>query len=422
MKSIKKAFFITTVLFLSCVKLFASPAAINFENLPKKDEKFTEIMTNFLNVFPSIANSDLMNKDKHTAELQIANELYDYLNNKKKLNYDEQLTKLLAMRCLYNFDYVTYEEVENEYKKINKKFSKNAEQHWIYGNFLTTTGKCVDGKSELEKYLDMKNNQIGSFFLQDYAYTQFMCNMPLNAYYTITNGQNIPEENIQNQQLLNIIKNQLKDSSSSVQYENNQVWKLIKKDDEYIDIYSTMLGVSIPCKNNWNLRITPFSSTSPAMCYFIPNDFKLNDKNLSIAVVMFLYPKSIYSEDVKQNYINSNPIINQENVKIDKTEFEKYTYEDLYKYNDERKGARGYYYFGTINPSQFSGARCEHPFNMQETLIKQEGGNTSYYAIAPTQKHLQEPIHVVILVDSCNAVAEETIQLLDDIFSKTIME
>lgn len=421
MKSIKKNLFITLILTVSCLKLFASPAAINFDNL-SKDEQFVELFTNFENVFSSIANPDIGNKSKYEEELKIVNDLYSYLNIKKKLNYDEQITKLLTMRCLYNFDDITFDSVEKEYKKINKKFSKNPEHHWIYGNFLVSSGKCIEGKKELEEYLDMKNYMVGSFFLQDYAYAQYLCNLPIHAYYTITNGGVIPEENIQNQSLLKMIKNQIKESSSSEKYETDQVWKLSKKDDGYIDVYSTMLGVSIPCKGEWNLKLTPFTSNSGALCYITPNDLKLNDKKLSISLILIFFPDSIYQNDLKEKYLNQYPIINKENVKIDKTEFEKYTFEDLSKYNDDRKGLRGYLYFGTIMPSPFSGARCEHEIDLQKLMQENEGEEAIYYRIANTQNHLKEPIHVVILVDSCNAVSEETIKLLDDIFSKTIME
>ena len=45
-----------------------------------------------------------------------------------------------------------------------------------------------------------------------------------------------------------------------------------------------------------------------------------------------------------------------------------------------------------------------------------------YYAITPSQKRLQEPLIVLILVDSCNAFIEQTDQLLSELFSKAVFD
>ena len=129
--------------------LFASPAAINFENLPQ-DEDFKGLYLAFEMSYDSIRTLDFQHKDSKTAYLDAAENLYGYLNKKKKTNYDEDLLKLLTMRCLYNFDKIPSAQVENFYSKIDKKYSKNAGHHWIYGNFLISQGKTSAGRDELE--------------------------------------------------------------------------------------------------------------------------------------------------------------------------------------------------------------------------------------------------------------------------------
>ena len=239
--------------------------------------------------------------------------------------------------------------------------------------------------------------------------------MPFNALYSLTNGGTIPEEIIKNQQLLSMIKNNIKDSSSTENYELNQVWKISGEEEGYNFIYSTMLGISFPCKGNWSLNYNQFANGKPAMCIFNIDGFSLNDKPAGISLVMLIYPQSINSESAINKMLNSFKIIKKENAQIDKKSFVKYTYEDLEKYNDARKGSRGYIYTATINPGEWTGARCEHAVDFS-TINANEG--SSFYAVSPSQNRLQEPVTVFMLVDSCNALIEQTDQLLNELFSK----
>ena len=103
----KLLIFVCVLLFIS-VSVFASPAAINFENLPK-DEKFEKLFLDFGNFYNSIKYPDFKNKDTKKDALKAANSLYTYLQNKNKANYDECLLALLTGRCLYIFDDVEFE-------------------------------------------------------------------------------------------------------------------------------------------------------------------------------------------------------------------------------------------------------------------------------------------------------------------------
>lgn len=413
-----KKFLLSVSVILSLVfTAAASPAAINFDNLPK-DDKFQALFLDFGNAYYSISYSDFNNKDAKKDDLKAANALYSYLKKKKKANYDERLLKLLAGRCLYNYDEVKFSDVEKDFNALEKDFPENAEHHWIYGNFLVSAGKTLDGKNELEKYMDMKNYYIGSYFIESYAYAQLMCDMPFNAYYTITNGNSIPEESIQNQQLLGLIKNRLKDSSLNEKYEANQVWKISQEEEGYNYIYSTMYGISFPGKGSWNLTYKHSEEGNPAMCIFGIDGFTLNERPASISMVMIVYPQSIYSEANKTNLLKSLNIIKKETVEIDKKSFEKYTYEDLTKYTDARNGSRGYVYASTIEPGKWSEARCEHAADLSKLTNNSGSDSPGYYAMAPSYKRLQEPVTVIIFVDSCNALIEETDQLLNELFSK----
>jgi len=419
----KKVFIVICLLLVIIYgNVLASPAALNFDNLPEGDATFEELFLAFGNAFNAISYCDIQNKAEKLDELETAKNLLAYLDNKAQnqpLNYDEEILSLLVMRCLYNFDEIPSEKIENLFLSLNEKYPDKAEHHWIYGNFVASMGNAIKAKTELETYMKMKNYYINHFFISDYSYVQYLCGMPLNAYYTITNGGNISENEVNDQQKLFLIKNTIKEPSLENQYSANEVWRFSGKEDDFYYLYSTMLGISFPVKGDWNVQYSQFSQTSPAMCMIKVNDFTLNEKPLSITILILAYPESFYTDDIKANVLNGFPITTTESIEIDEEIFTKSTYEDLSKYNDARKGAKGYIFSGKIEPLGFDGARVEHEIDLYSLVQNRENkSNPTYYAFTPTYKRIDEPMNYIILVDSCNVIAEETQDLINELFEK----
>ena len=73
-----------------------------------------------------------------------------------------------------------------------------------------------------------------------------------------------------------------------------------------------MLGISVPVKGEWGLRLDSFTKEHPAFCIVTPNDLTLGGKPISISIILMVYPESLYSESVKQKQLNSLPITKKE--------------------------------------------------------------------------------------------------------------
>ena len=419
----KKVFIVICLLLVIIYgNVLASPAALNFDNLPEGDATFEELFLAFGNAFNAISYCDIQNKAEKLDELETAKNLLAYLDNKAQnqpLNYDEEILSLLVMRCLYNFDEMPSEKIENLFLSLNEKYPDKAEHHWIYGNFVASMGNAIKAKTELETYMKMKNYYINHFFISDYSYVQYLCGMPLNAYYTITNGGNIPENEVNDQQKLFLIKNTIKEPSLENQYSANEVWRFSGKEDDFYYLYSTMLGISFPVKEDWNVQTGGLDDNKAIISMISISDFQLNGNPLGISLLIMAYPESIYSENVKEKLLSGFPIINTENIKIDNKEFTEYTYENLEQYNDARNGARGYIFTGKIDLQGFDGARVEHEIDLYSLIQNRENkSNPTYYAFPPTYKRIDEPMNYIILVDSCNVIAEETQDLINELFEK----
>ncbi len=418
-KTVLSAFAIFAVCVFVSVKVQATPAALNFDKLPK-DEKFQELFLAFGNAYETLQSFAYNQKEAVSKELSDAKNLYDFLNSKKKTNYDEDVLKLLVMRCLYNFDEISSSEMEQAFLKINKKYSKKAEHHWIYGNYLTSAVRTLDGKKELEKYLDMKKGRVTSFFLNDYAYALFLCGMPLDAYYTLTNGGNIPKDKIENQGLLRAIESKIENSSSSENYSVEQIWRVSQPEDGFRHIYSTMLGISFPVKEEWKLKFTAFDSENPASCYIGVDGFSIGDDKVSITIIILAYPESIYSEEHLERLLNRPDLASKKDVEISNKKFKKYTFENPSVYQDIRQGLLGYLYTAKIEPGEFWGSLCEHPTDFSK--LNEEESGLSLFRMKPSKKRLEESVNFFILVDSCKALENETQKLIDELLGKAVFD
>ena len=415
----------------ACIIVFAvyfvpaSPAAIKFDNV-MKNEKFDKILLDFGNAYYSIRYFDSTNKKAKKNDLKAANALYTYLLAENNLNYDEKLLELLTARCLYNYDELKYGDVEKIFTDLNKAFPEKSEHHWVYGNFLATTGKSLEAKSELEKYMEMNDNLINEYFLEDYAYSLYLCLMPVSALHAITNGGTIPDNEIRNQDFLNMIKEQIKESSSEESYETKHVWRMSRLEDGYHYLYSTMLGISFPCKPSWGVTISPFTLFEPAMAMITIDDFSLDGSSVTISLALMAFTAEQDSDFGKEIMLSSMNIIKKESEEISGKIFEKYICEDLSRYTDSRQGARGYVYSAAIEPGQWSSSKCEHAVDWQSIFNskkeKESPEKAVYYHLEPAQNRLQEPVTFLIFVDSCNALADETEKLLSELFSKSVFD
>lgn len=417
----KKIVLIVALSTLALVQAFTSPAAVDFSRLPK-DEKFSAYMMDFVNKSYYQIRNPSQNKEDKSSQIKATEEFYNYLNSAGNVDYNQRVLKLLLMRCLYNYDVLSSSKIQEEFDYLEKNFSDNAEHHWVYGNFLLSTGKNVAGRNELEKYMQMKNYNVNRFLIEDYAQAQMYCGRHISALYAITNGGRIPEENVENQNFLGMLKQNIEETSVENTYEQKEFWKVSQEQkDGYRYVYSTMLGISLPCKGTWNLNLGPYTPGKPVFCRLGPNDFTIDGNSIGINMLVFAYPETIYNDSIKQGYIKDLPVINKEEVKIDGKVFEKYTFQDLTKYNDIRKGSKGYLYFGKIVPDQFSGARCEQDIDFEQMNIP-GGPKPSFYKITPSKKRFAEPLHIIILVDSCVALEKQTADLVEEILSKSVFE
>ena len=174
----KKIFLLAMLVLISVGSAFASPAAINFDEVILEDEERKALVVDFLNSYDAVSYYEIDGEAKKQDELNKTKALYEHLKKIKKPTCDQELLELLTLRCLYNYDWVSAKDVVKKYEAITKKYKKNAEVHWIYANFLTYSTKQIDALDEFELYLELNDNMANEYFMKDYAYCQLDSGMP----------------------------------------------------------------------------------------------------------------------------------------------------------------------------------------------------------------------------------------------------
>jgi len=417
----KKIYALILIVSIAVSGVFSNPYAIDYSKLPQ-DEECMQLVDDFLSSYNYICQYSFDHLEDYKNYFLTAETLYNYLCKIKKPNYDEELLKLLTLRCIYNSDQVQFKDVEKLFKKINKKYSKNAEHHWIYGNFLVTCGRAESGQEELNTYLKMKDYYVSQYWMSDYAYSLTISFQYLKAYYALTNGGQIDEADV-DPWILRIIKENIEESSLDKEYTNEQVWRLSGEKDGYYYLYSTALGVSFPVKGSWEISLQPISKEKPAFANITVDDFKIKNNPVNITVLLLFVPQSVdynFSEEVIA--FNSSSTRVEEDLVLANQNFKKITYENPDIYNDDRKGFRSFLYVADIVPEKFSGAKCEHPFYPAAKKSQSSNDSVVYYSFPHTLTRLNEPVRVYVLVDSCAALSKETDKLMEDLFAHAVFK
>ena len=99
-----------------------------------------------------------------------------------------------------------------------------------------------------------------------------------------------------------------------------------------------------------------------------------------------------------------------------------YTYENPELYNDDRKGMKLVFLIFTVPYNEFSGISFEKQVDFSNSFSDENSGNVKYFQFKKQLKRLDTPVTCLILLDSCNAVFEESQAWMESILNESIFE
>lgn len=422
----KKFILLLCSLFVIGSLSFASPATLNFSNLSEERLPMDQYVM-FMNYYEVLKYPAMQVDEEFEKALVNAEKFNESLKKLKKPNYDESLLRLIVLRCLYNYDRVTSKDVEDFYNALNKKYKNKAEHHWVYGNYLGTTFSNLKAMEEMQTYMEMVDYSVNPFFMSDMAYISLLSGCPISALDELTIGGQVPAESLY-PDLYKAIQGQIKTSDPKKSYSAEEIWKMGCRLNEPEDLrfFSTMLGVSLPLKEDWGINAMGYSD-DVAIVLLTPPAFKVKKDNITIQILITLTRKNSKKKNRIDPFANlKNPVLLNEKQEVRSLTFDVYKDEDPEVYNDDvRKGAVRYVYIGTTDHQDNNGMSVEYPLDMEKIYKKSannENGINKYFSQKPAYLRFNEEFDVVILVDSCKAVEKQTEELMKDFMTHVVFE
>lgn len=406
----KKVFVLILLSLSMAIPAFSNLKAVNGDKLPLKDEVFSEKSTLFMENFNYSSDYHFdwrFNKPKEQV-IDEVKDFYEYLGTVKKSNYDVKLLRLITMRCLYNLDAISSDEIKDYADQLKKKYKKDFRTWWIYGNFLSTTTLISDAYDEFMEAMRITDGYVNSYFLRDYVYVCHISGNIKHGWLALNQLAEMDGIPIEEEYFYDLYAQRIVFPKVTDNYSKEEVWKVDSKKDGTFKIFSTLVGVSVPAKPEWSVYLFEFEKGQTALTV-APERFTAND-GTKIGVTSLLMASAnenayeMYKSIVQKRY--ETPV-KASTKKIGNIEFEVFEGEDMNSYVDVRNGQRGIYLIGKIPYNEKSGIGLESstsfPLNQDE-----ESNGPRYFKVNPVLDRIPETVTVMLMLDSCNAIYKDS--------------
>lgn len=354
---------------------------------------------------------------------------FDSFLSKQKLNsYDLQLLSAIVKMNLYNFDEINYSDVDEYLNQIKEKYPDEYRTWWITAFFYNGASPYrafdeITKAEELRGGLTRMDNFVIDF-LADYIYIALTCGMNQHANYALSCMCNFTKRDPESFSSYEMLKSRMIETSIENSYQNNEVWNVTKIDDK-LYIESTLLGVSIKTDENQQGTIFGFENGFSYVILQSPV-FKIGENNTTTTTLAIYFYAGKSEAEVNES-MNRTVQKNDPNAKVTPlgnyqiNDFlaHYYTYENPEIYNDERNGLKLEFLIFTVPYNEFSGISFERQVDFSNSYTD---GNVKYFQFKKQLKRLDTPVSCLILLDSCNAVFEESRAWMESILNESIFE
>lgn len=410
--------------------VFAQSAANKKNKLPTKKEFKIQYDLFLENEHYSDHWSQKWNYEK--PKDTVAQELKDFdaYLTVQKANYELELLDFIVKTYLYNLDEIGHKDVIAYGEALKEKYPKEYRTWWIMGRFYASSSPNYIFP-EFETACKMrggvaKKDEWAVPFLWDYIYSCNMAGMKIHAreglhYYCQYTGTK-PEDYY----LYSLLYSDLAVTSVDQSYDLYDTWHFDVEGNE-ARIISTLLGVSIPANEEWNVKATGYEK-GRSFISISSEPMKISDNSnthVTFTIIAFTNIDKNELERIANSSMtrDEGKIIKKETFSSNGIIATRYVYENPKHYSDERNGMKGITLTFSVPYNEFSGLSFEHPIDYSK---RKSNGQTedgmSYYSMKPDLNRLESNIYFLISLDACNACFEEAEAWMNSILEGAIFE
>jgi hypothetical protein len=336
-------------------------------------------------------------------------------------NVDLRLFDLVLLGYLYNLDSPgAAARIEAEGARARADFPAEYRVPWLLGEFLAGAARPVEAVREFEAALAL-GQPPGGFppaFHEDLAGAYFYARMYRNAmveYEVAAAGREIRPEDYH---VYGPIAEAFQAPDLDAEYANTAIWDLDVLDDGY-RLTSRAMGISIPVKPSWKLRLTGYSQRR-AIAMLTPDRLKSPaGTSIGISLLFWLSVEDMSYDDFVLELLKDFKVTARELRTVNGIDFEVYTWEDPSKYGNIG-GAIGYYVFARLPAPSKPGLRIEYP----RKIPKATGSGPSYLQLgeASILDRFDREVYLGVMMDSCHDIFPQASELFWQLLASTVLE
>lgn len=428
----KKVFSVLLILLFTSAAVTAQVFALNESQLPS-DKEFVSKYSTFKD-HQKYTISWVPEWKFDVSRDSVIGELKDFdsfLTAVPEKNYDTSLLKGIVKMNLYNFDEIDYSTVDEYLNQIKEKYPDEYRTWWMTA-FFYNGASPYRAFDEISKAEELRGGltRLDDFvidFLTDYVYISLTCGMNQHANYAFSCLCNYTKREPESYPYYEMLKSRMIESSIENSYKNNEVWNVTKIGDK-ICIESSMLGVSIKTDENQQGQIFGFEKGFSYMFLQSPV-FKFGENNTTTTTLAIYFyagqTEAEVSESMNRTVQKTDPngkVTPLGNYKINDFLAHYYIYENSEIYKDDRNGMKLEFIIFTVPYNEFSGISFEKQVDFLNSATSVDSENIKYYQVKKQLKRLDTPVTCMILLDSCNAVFEESQAWMESILNESIFE
>ncbi len=362
----------------------------------------------------------------------VINELktFDSYLTSLKGNYEVNLLSFITKTYLYNLDGIDFSEVVDFGESLKQKYPKEYRTWWIMGLFYSMSAINYI-YPEYEKAVEMRGgigikDEWSVPFLSNYIYGCNMAGMKIHARWALNYYCQFTGTKPEDYYLYTLLFSNQAESSIDESYDLYDTW-LFGKDATELRVFSTLLGISIPVHEDWQMNANGYEN-GRAFISIYSDPIAINETSrtrVSFSVFAFANVDKNYIDTVVNNSMTKNggSITKKKSTTINGIIADYYVHENPTVYDDERNGMKGIVIVLAVPYNEFSGISFEQPIDYSKTQASgQTEDGMSYWAIKPQLNRLESTIYFMINLDACNACFDEAEAWMKSILDGCIFE
>jgi len=336
-------------------------------------------------------------------------------------NVELRLFDLVLLGYLYNLDVAgTQARIEAVAARAKADFPSDYRIPWLLGEHLAGAAKPVEAMGEFEKALALAPpaDSLPPAFHEDFAAACFYARMyrhAMSEYEAAAAGRGIRPADYP---VYGSLEKAFSAPDIDGDYANTVIWDLDALDDGF-RLTSRAMGISIPVKPSWKLRLTGYSQRR-ALAVLTPDRLKSpKGAAIGISLLFWLSVEDTSYEDFVLTLLKDFKVTSRELRTVNGIEFEVYTWEDPSKYGNIG-GAIGYYVFARLPAPAKPGMRIEYP----RRIPKSTGSGPSYLQLAEGSilDRFGREVYLGVMMDSCHDIFPQASELFWQLLGSTVLE